>query len=95
MAFLDVKSTTGPTPAASAGPPPPPAPTAAQLEALSGAKESKPAAPSTANLLGELSKGTSGLRKVDKSEMTHKNPELRATSVVPASAAKGMYECCL
>ncbi|KAJ3218686.1 F-actin-capping protein subunit alpha [Dinochytrium kinnereticum] len=28
---------------------------------------------------------TSGLRKVEKSEMTHKNPELRATSVVPAA----------
>ncbi|OAX84501.1 hypothetical protein ACJ72_01117 [Emergomyces africanus] len=26
---------------------------------------------------------TSGLRKVDKSEMTHKNPSLRASSVVP------------
>jgi len=27
---------------------------------------------------------TKGLRKVDKSEMTHKNPELRAGSVVKA-----------
>lgn len=26
---------------------------------------------------------TAGLKKVDKSQMTHKNPELRATSVVP------------
>jgi adenylyl cyclase-associated protein len=68
------------TPAPSAGgPPPPPAPTAAQLEAFSGDKK-----PAAANLLGELSKGTSGLRKVDKSEMTHKNPELRAGSVVKA-----------
>ncbi|KAJ3116008.1 F-actin-capping protein subunit alpha [Phlyctochytrium bullatum] len=31
---------------------------------------------------------TSGLRKVEKSEMTHKNPELRAASVVPASATE-------
>lgn len=29
---------------------------------------------------------TKGLRKVDKSEMTHKNPELRAGSVVPGSS---------
>lgn len=28
---------------------------------------------------------TKGLRKVDKSEMTHKNPNLRASSVVPAA----------
>lgn len=30
---------------------------------------------------------TKGLRKVDKSEMTHKNPELRASSVVAESCA--------
>jgi adenylyl cyclase-associated protein len=33
-----------------------------------------------------LNKGgdiTSGLKKVDKSQMTHKNPELRQTSAVP------------
>jgi adenylyl cyclase-associated protein len=74
----------------SGGPPPPAAPTAAQLEALPRAQESKPAPASAANILGELSKGTGGLRKVDKSEMTHKNPELRATSVVPAATEKGM-----
>ncbi|KAJ3362895.1 F-actin-capping protein subunit alpha [Kappamyces sp. JEL0680] len=77
-------------PSAAGAPPPPPAPSAAQLEALAAGKESKPA---TANFLGELSKGTSGLRKVDKSEMTHKNPELRATSVVPATQAKGRMPC--
>lgn len=40
-------------------------------------------------MFAELNRGeavTKGLRKVDKSEMTHKNPELRASSVVPASA---------
>ncbi|TPX32155.1 hypothetical protein SmJEL517_g04715 [Synchytrium microbalum] len=40
-------------------------------------------------LFSELNKEgsvTAGLRKVDKSEMTHKNPDLRATSVVPAAA---------
>lgn len=30
---------------------------------------------------------TKGLRKVDKSEMTHKNPALRGSSVVPAKAS--------
>jgi adenylyl cyclase-associated protein len=29
---------------------------------------------------------TKGLRKVDKSEMTHKNPELRAGSIVPSTS---------
>lgn len=29
-----------------------------------------------------------GLKKVEKSQMTHKNPELRASSVVTADAAK-------
>lgn len=42
----------------------------------------KPPAPASKSLLSDLSAGTSGLRKVDKSEMTHKNPELRASSVV-------------
>ena len=30
---------------------------------------------------------TKGLRKVDKSEMTHKNPELRAGSTVPSTSS--------
>jgi len=30
---------------------------------------------------------TSGLRKVDKSQMTHKNPELRGSGVVPERTA--------
>jgi adenylyl cyclase-associated protein len=37
-------------------------------------------------VFAELNQGdsvTSGLRKVDKSQMTHKNPNLRASSVVP------------
>jgi len=36
---------------------------------------------------------TKGLKKVDKSEMTHKNPELRASSVVPANGAGSGSEC--
>lgn len=41
-------------------------------------------------VFAEINKGeaiTKGLRKVDKSEMTHKNPALRAGSTVPASAS--------
>ena len=43
-----------------------------------------------AAVFAELNRGedvTKGLRKVDKSEMTHKNPALRAGSVVPASTS--------
>ncbi|KIX05347.1 uncharacterized protein Z518_06219 [Rhinocladiella mackenziei CBS 650.93] len=36
------------------------------------------------NQLNQGSAITAGLRKVDKSEMTHKNPSLRASSTVPA-----------
>lgn len=39
-------------------------------------------------VFADLNRGTDvtkGLRKVDKSEMTHKNPELRGSSAVPAS----------
>ncbi|PPR00051.1 hypothetical protein CVT24_009007 [Panaeolus cyanescens] len=75
-------------PASSAGappapPPPPPPPKAAAPV---------PAAPSSggaAAVFAQLNRGeevTKGLRKVDKSEMTHKNPALRAGSVVPASS---------
>lgn len=48
------------------------------------------ARPHVASLSSALGKAdlTSGLRKVDKSEMTHKNPELRGSSLVPADAAK-------
>lgn len=43
-------------------------------------------------MFAELNRGeevTKGLRKVDKSEMTHKNPALRAGSVVPAGSGAG------
>eukprot|EP00056_Hartaetosiga_gracilis_P001451 m.44984 g.44984 ORF g.44984 m.44984 type:complete len:470 (-) comp10646_c0_seq1:1178-2587(-) len=62
------------------------------------AEAPKPAAPKVAptkgnndtrdSLFAALSKGsnvTSGLKKVDKSQMTHKNPNLRASSVVSAT----------
>ncbi|KAJ3060011.1 F-actin-capping protein subunit alpha [Podochytrium sp. JEL0797] len=81
----DAKAVAASTPAVSAAgpPPPPPAPTAAQLD--SG--KSAPAAAPSAGLFAALNSQnlTSGLRKVDKSEMTHKNPELRSGGVVAAS----------
>ncbi|KAK1232264.1 suppressor of rasval19 [Marasmius sp. AFHP31] len=64
-------------------PPPPPPPTSAPAA---------PAAGGTAAVFAELNRGadvTKNLRKVDKSEMTHKNPELRASSVVPSSVGSG------
>ena len=48
------------------------------------ASASGPAKP-VVDITAELGKGTSGLKKVDKSQMTHKNPELRGTSVVKAT----------
>ncbi|EEH06519.1 adenylyl cyclase-associated protein [Histoplasma capsulatum G186AR] len=71
-----------PPPTAGAGgpppPPPPPAGGAAPPKAVSTGDMS--------SVFEQLNKGsaiTSGLRKVDKSEMTHKNPSLRAGSLVP------------
>jgi len=64
-------------------PPPPPPPTSAT--------PSKPsAAVDVAAVFADLNRGeevTKGLRKVDKSEMTHKNPSLRAGGIVPASVS--------
>ncbi|KAJ3417612.1 hypothetical protein HDV05_000069 [Chytridiales sp. JEL 0842] len=69
-------------PAAAAPPPPPPLPKPETLAAFSADKEADKGA-----LFSALNKGglTSALKKVDKSEMTHKNPELRASGVVPAT----------
>lgn len=60
-----------------------PAAAAAPAAAPAPAAAAAPARPA-GGFLSELTKGTditSGLKKVDKSQMTHKNPELRATSV--------------
>ncbi|TCD65631.1 hypothetical protein EIP91_002436 [Steccherinum ochraceum] len=79
---------------AAAPPPPPPPPPMAPPPPPPGTS-----APATGGGIGavfaDLNRGedvTKGLRKVDKSEMTHKNPALRASSVVPAvgsSSASG------
>ncbi|KAF8626377.1 hypothetical protein AX15_005027 [Amanita polypyramis BW_CC] len=69
---------------ATAPPPPPPPPPA--VPAAPGPPDSLTAT-SVAAVFAELNRGedvTKGLRKVDKSEMTHKNPSLRAGSTVPA-----------
>ena len=71
------------TGAAGAPPPPPPPPP-------SGAAPAAAPSGGIGAVFAELNRGeevTKGLRKVDKSEMTHKNPELRASSVVPAGNA--------
>ncbi|KAI0373302.1 cyclase-associated protein [Pilatotrama ljubarskyi] len=69
-------------------PPPPPPPPAAPPAPAPGAA---PAAAGGINaVFQELNRGeevTKGLRKVDKSQMTHKNPALRAGGVVPATAS--------
>jgi adenylyl cyclase-associated protein len=71
-----------------------PAATAAAAPAPAAAAATPAPAPAaaaggapTAGLFSALNRGeavTGGLKKVDKSQMTHKNPELRATSVVQA-----------
>jgi len=71
--------------AAAAPPPPPPPPPPATAPAASGGSGAGIGA-----VFADLNRGTDvtkGLRKVDKSEMTHKNPELRASSVVPPAPA--------
>jgi adenylyl cyclase-associated protein len=69
------------------GPLPPPPPPPPPPQAGSPSSQAAPAG-GVAAVFADLNRGadvTKGLRKVDKSEMTHKNPALRAGSVVPAS----------
>lgn len=82
-----------PAPAAGGPPPPPPPPPPGPPPVLRINEEKAPA-PAPAGGFGavfsELNKGesvTKGLRKVDKSEMTHKNPSLRAGSTVSDSSS--------
>lgn len=84
------------TVAAAPPPPPPPPPPPLPNFDNSGAPTPPPAAPKNAArgsgggdmgaVFEQLNRGaavTAGLRKVDASEMTHKNPSLRASSIVP------------
>jgi len=78
--------------AASAPEPAKPAAAAAAPAAAAAAPAGGVAKP---DLFAALNKGgdiTSGLKKVDKSQMTHKNPELRGTSVVPGEKAAAPKE---
>ena len=75
---MDVDNTAATTTPPADPPAAPPAPAATAA----------PAAGGIGAVFDALNKGadvTKGLRKVDKSEMTHKNPALRAGSTVPSS----------
>ncbi|BFZ61468.1 suppressor of rasval19 [Saitoella coloradoensis] len=76
-----------PAPAGGAPPPPPPPPPPGFFDAPAPAAAA-PAADMN-SVFAQLNQGegiTSSLKKVDKSQMTHKNPTLRATSAVPDRA---------
>jgi len=85
--------TSAPAPSTGGGPPPPPPPPPLPNFDNPPPPPPQPAAKSGAAPGGDISavfdqlnRGeavTSGLRKVDKSEMTHKNPSLRTGGVVP------------
>ncbi|KAK5781725.1 hypothetical protein RI543_000911 [Arxiozyma heterogenica] len=75
--------------AAASAPPPPPAPPASVFEVKTNDSESASSGGMDA-VFAELNQGediTKGLKKVDKSQQTHKNPELRAGSTVPGSSS--------
>lgn len=75
--------------AAGAPPPPPPVPPASVFEVKNEDSKSTTSGGMDA-VFAELNQGediTRGLKKVDKSQQTHKNPELRAGSTVPGSAS--------
>ncbi|EKM55922.1 uncharacterized protein PHACADRAFT_256860 [Phanerochaete carnosa HHB-10118-sp] len=77
---------------ASAAPPPPPPPPPGPPPPPAAVPAAAPAAGGVSAVFAELNRGeevTKHLRKVDKSEMTHKNPALRAGSTVPASVSSG------
>lgn len=79
-------------PTAGGAPPPPPPPPPGPPPPPAAAPAAAPAAGGVSAVFAELNRGeevTKHLRKVDKSEMTHKNPALRAGSVVPASVGSG------
>ncbi|EDO16253.1 hypothetical protein Kpol_505p30 [Vanderwaltozyma polyspora DSM 70294] len=79
--------TSAPAPSAGGPPPPPPPPPSSVFEVKDDAPQEK--AGITA-VFAELNQGTDitkGLKKVDKSQQTHKNPELRASSSVSSAKA--------
>ena len=83
-----------PAPPAGGAPPPPPPPPGPPPMLDIDTEAASPAAAGGSGGFGavfnELNKGesvTAGLRKVDKSEMTHKNPSLRTSSTVSGAGA--------
>ena len=75
-----------PAPAGGAPPPPPPPPGPPPVLKIDEQKADSSPAGGLNAVFAEINKGediTKSLRKVDKSQMTHKNPSLRAGSTVP------------
>ena len=67
------------------------APAKAAAAPVKAAAAAAPGSDAKSGLFAALNKGggvTAGLKKVDRSQMTHKNPELRASSVVAAAPVK-------
>ena len=82
-----VPSITGPAPAAGGAPPPPPPPPPLPTFQSTPPAMAKSSEGAMDAVFEQLSKGeavTAGLKKVDKSQMTHKNPSLRAMAPVPS-----------
>lgn len=82
-------STTAPAvPVAGAAAPPPPPPPPAPPASVFEAKEEPVKSGGINAVFAELNQGediTKSLKKVDKSQQTHKNPELRASAAVPTT----------
>ncbi|KAJ2731883.1 suppressor of rasval19 [Coemansia sp. BCRC 34962] len=80
------------------GAPPPPPPPPPPVYTDSGEADGSAGATTRGALFADLNKGgeiTSGLRKVEKDQMTHKNPTLRATGLVkeiPHSASTAQQQ---
>ncbi|KAJ1309682.1 hypothetical protein OPQ81_006446 [Rhizoctonia solani] len=78
-------------PAAGGPPPPPPPPPPAAVPPPpppAAAPAAVPAVPDASAVFAQINQGsdiTKGLRKVNKEEMTHKNPALRTSSTVPSA----------
>ncbi|QRW00655.1 adenylyl cyclase-associated protein 1 [Ceratobasidium sp. AG-Ba] len=83
---------TSPASAPTGGAPPPPPPPPPPPADFGAPPAPAPAATGVSAVFAELNRGeevTKGLRKVNKDEMTHKNPTLRASGMVPASNTPG------
>ncbi|GAC95666.1 adenylate cyclase binding protein [Pseudozyma hubeiensis SY62] len=87
-ASFKVSSTAAPS-AVSGGAPPPPPPPPPAADVSAGVAAGGAAAGGMDAVFGQLNQGeniTRGLKKVDASQMTHKNPELRGSGAPPPSS---------